>query len=512
MRSTHVHRAQRALSAMFCLAAFAMALNAWTYSYANGIPLVQSDAWIFLDTYIRKYLENGFGWKDLFLQGRSSDTNLPLHKLITLFEINHFHLDYKVEGLIGTAAGVALVGALMLTPAGSRPMRWRAASLALLAWLAMCTLSLDSTNVYTWPLATMWFLNLLIVALYFVYMARATVGPRGSFLATLLLGILVDEVALITVAAAVLALAHRDVRPVRNRGLQAAGAILGLAVVRGAYAWFNAANGVAADPSGPGMLHGLISIVASHGVYLALVPLGDSLVHQSVRTEWFPHDGDAVGTAIGAVLALAHVWFWWRAFALNTPVAGRALPTRRLAIALMLFFYGTVAGIALQRIPEFGIAYLHQPRYVIFYQLNLCALGLMAYAEYCLLGQFRRRVAGAAAVVALLAMSVLQWNLGVRAWDHAKYLSVYVEGTAQTMGQIAANPAQQVQCSDILRVCDFPPWKRRELMYLLQNYRLNVFNEDFQALYRLRPTPSPAAAPTAPAAQTPVAADARVVR
>jgi hypothetical protein len=83
------------------IVAIAAMLNAWTFSYATSIPLVQSDAWIFLDTYVRKYLEGDFGWRDFFLQGHSSDTNLPLHKLVLLFHINHFSMDFKVEGLIG---------------------------------------------------------------------------------------------------------------------------------------------------------------------------------------------------------------------------------------------------------------------------------------------------------------------------------------------------------------------------------------------------------------------------
>jgi hypothetical protein len=160
------------LSLLLGLIALAAALNAWTYSYATGIPLVQSDAWVFLDTYIRKYLEGDFGWRDFFLQAHSSDTNLPLQKLILLWHINHFHMDFRVEGLVGVISGIALALLLTVTAAGNQASRWRLAGFALLAWLAMVTLSLNSSNVYTWPLATMWFLNLLLVSLYLLFMAR----------------------------------------------------------------------------------------------------------------------------------------------------------------------------------------------------------------------------------------------------------------------------------------------------------------------------------------------------
>jgi len=62
------------------------------------------------------------------------------------------------------------------------------------------------------------------------------------------------------------------------------------------------------------------------------------------------------------------------------------------------------------------------------------------------------------------------------------------------MGRLAADPGTRLQCDGNLPVCDLPPAKRKALMDLLQNYRLNIFNEDFQAFYRLRPYPLPAVA------------------
>lgn len=501
-RHLHSRRTQHVLSVLLALLALAVAVNTWTYSYATGIPLVQADAWVFLDTYVRKYLEGDFGWRDFFQQAHSSDTNLPLHKLVMMFHIDHFHMDFKVEGLIGVACGIALALLLAVTAAGARPRQWRLAGFALLAWLAMVTLALNSSNVYTWPLATMWFLNLLLVSGYLVFMARPVAGPKTALLATLALGVLLDEVALITVLAAVVALLiQRDARPWRDRLLQVAGALAGLMIVRIVYWWFNTAHGVTPEAtSTPGLLQNLVNLVWSQGLQLVLIPLSDSLVHASNLEAWYPVRHARAGNLIGGVLAVAHVWFWWQVLSARQQLLpARAITTRRVAIALMLFFYGTVAGIALQRIPAFGIEYLHQPRYVIFYQLNLAALGLMAYAAFTSMPVRPgvARLAGGALLLVVVGLGVLQWHLSLRSWGHAKYLSVYVEGTAATMGRLAANPEAQIQCSDILRVCDFPPAKRRELMYLLQNYQLNVFNQDFQAFYRLRPTPPPAAPPPA---------------
>jgi len=364
-------------------------------------------------------------------------------------------------------------------------------------------LSLNSSNVYTWPLATMWFLNLLLVSGYLVYIARPVVGPKAALAATLVLGLLLDEVALITVVAAVAALViQRDARASRERLLQGAGAVVGLLIVRGLYWWMNTAHGVLPEAtSTPGLLQNLVNLVWSQGLQLVLIPLSDSVAHQSTLQAWHPQRYGVIGNLVGGALILAHVWFWWQVIRARGVLPVDAIRTRRVAIALMLFFYGTVAGIALQRIPNFGIEYLHQPRYVIFYQLNLAALGLMAYSVFngthaaTEPGVGRRRQwAGGLLVMAVLGFGSLQWHLSQRSWEHAKYLSVYVQGAAATMGQLAADPGAQIPCADILTVCDFPVAKRRELMYLLQNYQLNIFNPDFQAFYRLRPTPPPAAA------------------
>ena len=489
----HVQSTSRYLVFSVLLAAIAIwaMVNAYAFSSQNAIPLVQADAWIFLDTYVRKYLEGHFGWKDLFLQGHASDTNFPLHKLILLFHVNHFHMDFRIEGLVGVASGILLVLLMAATSAGWNPLRWDIAGWLLLAWLALVVLSLNSSNVYTWPLATLWFLNILMVAIYQAWMAR----PRGALAAataTVVLGLLVDEVALIAVLSAALAMVViRDARPLRSSLMQAGGALVGLTVARGLYAWFNAASGVpTALAETPGMLQGLVGLLSADGLHLILIPLADSLVHVHALQQWFPARHALVATAIGSALLAAHLVFWWVAFRTPRDASLPVVRTRRLAVALMLLFYGTLAGIALQRVPQFGIEYLHQPRYVLFYQLNLAALGLMAYSA--LAGRaapLRLRGGVSVALVAVLATSVLQWYLSQRSRNEAKYLPAYLQGAALTMGTLAIDSAAQIPCADILRVCDFPPGGRHRMMELLQVYRLNLFDPEFQARHQLYPFP-----------------------
>jgi len=238
-----------------------------------------------------------------------------------------------------------------------------------------------------------------------------------------------------------------------------------------------------------------------------LLPLADSLIHTYALQQWFPGGHALVANWLGGLLLAAHIAFWYVAMRKPEQHSARDVRTRRVAVALMLLFYSTLAGIALQRIPAFGLDYLHQPRYVLFYQLNLAALGMMTYAAAGN-GTLRlpRRVGTAGAMASLTILAVLQWHLSLRSWNEARYLSSYLEGAATTLGALAEDPSAQIPCADILRVCDFPTDKRREMLQLLQIYKLNIFNPGFQALYRLHPTPARAmpsvasdtAAPPAP--------------
>ncbi len=144
----------------------------------------------------------------------------------------------------------------------------------------------------------------------------------------------------------------------------------------------------------------------------------------------------------------------------------------------------------IQRVPVFGFDYLHQPRYVLFYQLNLAALALMVYRDFRFALAPRLRLAsGTLAAALVLALFGLQFQLSVLAWEHAKFLSIYVDGVSKTMGRLAADPTAEMECADIMTICEFPPEKRRELMELLARHQLNLFSPAFQAFHRLEPGP-----------------------
>ena len=219
-----------------------------------------------------------------------------------------------------------------------------------------------------------------------------------------------------------------------------------------------------------------------------VIPLSDSVIHDDTLRMLFGTRSGMVSALIALALGLAHIGFWVLVLRRRHAEGAGGARLTVLAVAIMLVCYALVAGIVLQRVPAFGFDYLHQPRYVMFYQLQLAALVLVGYREV----QHRPdwRPAGVAVFLAFgLAYAFLQWKLSVIAWGQEKYVSSYLEGTARAMGQLAADPYATIECTDIMTVCQYPPAKRAELIGRLQRYRMNLFSPDFQTFHRLHPEP-----------------------
>ena len=501
--------------AIAVLIACIAAVNAYSFAMVASIPLVQSDVWRFLDGSLGKFITDGFAWSELLAQANPEDTNLPLQKLFLWFHTHYFGMDFRLEGLLGVVAGVLLV-LLLARAATALPLRrWTSPECWLLAALALATLSLNSTNVYTWPLATQWFLPLLLAATYFA-VVQARIGS-GLFLlvATFLLGMLLDEVALpvfvAALAALLLAKPTRSLVAARRLVLFGGG---GLVAARLVY-WASAVAIGNADAKGSRSF----AVLLDTDIWkTAFIPFSDAIIHQANQPALLGDASLAFAWTIVVLSVLAHLWFWWRCvFVARSAERGYAAATF-IAAAVMLFFYGLVLGVVLQRVPTFGFDYLHQPRYVMFHQLHLAALAMIFYRDYRYAPAYRgRQVAAAVMVSVILAFGALQVRLSTMAWEHAKYLSKYVEGAALTLGRLAADPAADIPCADILTVCDYPVEKRRAMLDLLVRHRLNIFSPEFQAFHRLYPYP-PVAVPApksasgeagGPASPAPVSQDSK---
>jgi hypothetical protein len=454
--------------------------NAFAYALLAANPLIQSDIWRYLDGFLGTYIERGFSLSVLFARADMNDANMPLHKLVLFLHTSLFDMDFLCEAAIAMLCCVVCVLSLVRLAANRGIGNWRNREYWLLAGLCLVLLSLNSTQIYSWPRATMWYVPILVSFVYFRIMKEARVVQVVAL--TFFLGVLLLEFALPVVAAVLGALWASRLATPRRLGaiaIAAATGLLAAAMFYWSFEW--SIGGVDVAMSKPRSF----AAFADAGVWQMLVlPLADSMVHESNVHALFGRFLP-LASVLPWLLLVAHAWFWWRVFMRRKDINPDSSAATYAAVAVMLFFYGLLVGIMVQRVPEFGFKYLHQPRYVLFYQLNLAALLVLAYRETAGVSWTWRSRAGIAMAIALSC--ALQLRLSELAWAHLQYASRYYEQAALDMGRVAQAPTTDIECVPVVTVCKFPEKRRERIMRMLASHRLNLFSPAFQARHRLYP-------------------------
>lgn len=477
---TEPEMSNRVLVSVLC---GAIALNALWFTASAAIPVPASDAWYFIDTFVRKALGHELHVADFFAQRFAGDHAQPLQRLVLLAHLGLADLDFRFEALIGTLVGVLTCGLLareLLSVAHTRAQH-RQARLGAVALFGV-GLSLNSTMLYTWSLVSLAWISLLAAVVYW-RIAAASWNERtyavAMALVTFVVGMVTDEIAFPTFAAAVLALWIRDGinRPRRAMLLLASGGI-GLFAAR----WLIGSMAHEAAAATSGSASQLLDTLRSPEAWKLIVgPLADSVIHQQHLAAWFPQSFLLMQVLIAATLVLLHMVFWWRALGRGNRPEG---PVLVLAVASMLFFYASIAGVALSRIGTYGIEYVHQPRYVVVYVLNVVALLLMFSAPVAAdahgSGTGRRRLAITFASVVLLLQLPLSWD----GWIQARYVREYAHRAAIALADVARDPAANTaaaKCPPILTVCNAPADVRVRTLALMRGHGLNIFSARFRA-------------------------------
>jgi len=475
--------------AFLLLTAFCIG-NAVLYSLAAATPLIQADGWYFLESFLPKYFDGTLSFADLFMKRGATDHSQPLQKLVLLFHTHFFNMDFRVEGLIGALFGVAWcyvvsseISIFKSASVGNQALR----GLAIVLVFAI-GLSLNSTNVFTWPLVTLGYMTLFISTLYFKLLMRAWNRPCALmvFLASLFLGLAIDTQAIVVLIAMALALLPMSPINWRSAGRQVTAAIAALLLARLVLWALTSANSIANTEEAS---RSIFSLLTEPGTLKGLlIPFSDSLVHIEHLARRFPESYAQLSTFTGLAAITLHVWFWARAF-----LAWRNFHyyrTTAMAVFLMLMAYGLTAAIVIGRVPLFDWNYLHQPRYVLTYEISLVAIATMI-AETLLRSSFRplARIAEPALLLVLvLTLLIVQMAVSREAWKVPYYLTGYWQNTALDMQRVANAPlADPGKCSDIMSVCEYSPERRERLMGMLSERQLNVFSPAFQMRNRIYP-------------------------
>jgi hypothetical protein len=470
---------------VLALAAFA---NAAAYIAYAANPLVASDSWYFIDAFLRKAMETGLSLQDFFVKRDATDHAQPLVKALLLFDAKWWGLDFVYEALVGLAFAAATFLVLAATTwrgARERQPRWLH-GLALGA-LAACLVTLNSGMVFNWSLVT------LIYMSYFLVVAGAAVSWRslqtGRFLALFLVSLLIafsfDDVGLIMAAAKVIATMFAAARLGRLRV-----GIIASAVIVSAEICYLVASRVLLDPHAPGVVPagGIMANVQplwalrDEWPAIARIVLGSTFAHINPLSHYLSESAASWQGVLAILAALGHAWFWWRAW--RTPWNLAVF----YAVAIMLLFYGMVAGILYGRISVNGIPYLNEPRYVAIYLLGTVALVLMVLGQPGGAAKARLRACSGVALALLLALQV---PLSKFTWYEGRFLGAYYHEMAHEMIQLGDGTVPD-SCVPMLTICNVPEAERQSSIEFLSRHRLNVYSDEFLQRYRLEKLKAPA--------------------
>lgn len=464
-------------------------LNTLIFVVLVSDPLLTQDSWYFLDAFVRHAYDGTLSVGDFFVQRTGLDHAQPLRKLVLLIEVKWFRLSLLPQAIIGLfCAGLCayLLHKLVQQDADDRGNRLDAG----LMWLVMgCVLiSLNSTGVWTWSLVALGYSSLIIVFWFFISVWRALETGRLAevIVSAVLLATVSDDTALLAGAAALLATVGYGCKKNLRRKWWSVPVVfvILIGVVQ-----------ILLDVFGPVVGVGDIQKMGVGGFFRLLLhgegwwqwptyALSNSVASMDVLLWLDPAHVVQWQILLAAILVCLHLWFW-AGF-----LRARATGTTFVAVCLMLLFYASVAGIVYGRVGEFGSNYLNEPRYVLLYQLNLVALALMYVGVRRTRDKsppkvwHRLRLGTGFAFVFL----VFQVVLAKHAWHTAPYIRFYYWQMAEQTIAMAKNPdITPPNCVPELPICGMPPGKRAELLGLLQQHNLNVFNDKFRAMHGFRP-------------------------
>jgi hypothetical protein len=451
-----------------------MAASVLSYVYLVSTPLIRGDDWYYTNTIVKSYLDGHLSIIDFFSKRGPGENAQPINRLILLGLVQWFQMDFRVQGLLGAFLAFGCVALLTFLAWRESYSREQPRALLLPLGLGAVILSLNAHGDYGWPLVTaLVYTGTLGISLYFYF--AASLSEKGAWFRlgalTFAVLVLLDTFATLAVLGAVLLILARvpDSQHRWRTAATALAAFLGLFIYQHLFAWF---TGTVNSPLGADDLLGAADYMLQNlgSAWKPLVaPFGAALFE--------PPPGMPYPWMIMGVLALLmwplHGWFWWRF------KSERHNRIAFLAGGLMLYCYGTIAGMLVDRVPSNGFDYLLQPRYVAFYQLQLVALLLM-WSRSSSWSGIRHHVAWATTTCGLLLC--LNALSAAQAWRSKPYFAHYDQRMVSQIKALADNPADPPEdCLQEINPCRWPESSRRQVLQILESHGLNAFSPEFRA-------------------------------
>lgn len=471
------------------------ALNTLYFIIRAANPLIEADGWYFLDVFVRKAIHGTLRFSDFFVKRNFDDHAQPLFKLLLLFNLHYFDLDFVLEAIVGLAAAVACTLIYYRLVIRESPPK-SATSIRYLCWVTICALlfSLNSVGIWVWPIVSLENITTLIILVFILATWHAHRTRHYSMLAAtaVLLGVSSDDSALIaavaTMGALCLALSRDPAQ--RHRETWKVFFLIGVCIglVRIGYAFFPASYPTV-QLSPITIVSELLQRFKEGGWWQwVLLPLALPVYYQNPLGSLHSEVWSVVQVVIAFSLFVVHLMFWRRAFRARYDL------TVFTAVCMMLLTYGWIVGIILWRVPQNGNDYLLQPRYVLLYTGHLIALLLMwitSLEQPTEKDSWSRDFNIWIPTVGCLIMLALQLPQSLSAWRELNNEWAYYHQMAQEIDALSKDPTNDTDCGLIRPVCNWPPKTRKELTELLSDNRLNAYSPEIQRRHKYLPKLKP---------------------
>lgn len=452
-------------------------------------PLVMSDGWYFVDAWLIPWQDGTLTLADLWAK-RHGNHAQPVAALLFLANAKWLGLDMWAETLV--AVGLAAIFCWLLIHIARR--NGDALTPVARAWVGaaiVCVVfSINAQGKLSWSLVGLFYFGHCLGLLFLVLLAmqRERLRPVPVFGAALLLCVLIDTTGLLWCAAAIACLAAASLRAdagERRRQVAAIGLVaFAIAIYVPGYRW------LAPPPDGPApdpMSTALLALASQgEGAWKLFLPFGTAYARTERLATVIGPGLAQVGVIVLAVVCLAaHLWMWSLAWRRR---AGRGL---FVAWGLALYAYATIAGIALQRVPQFGWDYLVQPRYGVFYDFLLLA-PILAWAcrPAAPVGSEIARRAGFALLLLPCVLALCWFRIG---FLEVPWIRGFTEDVARDTWQLMQDPARLPEdCNPFVVVCSWDEQTRRRLIGALVAHELNLASPGFRRRHRFEFEPMPA--------------------
>ncbi len=464
------------------------------YTLRTANPVIQSDHWYLMEAFISKKFDGRLHWTDYFVKRVPSEVAGPVNKALFTFNVNVFAADFHFEAMVSFAAMV-ICGLYFVAVAWSIGRPLQLAEAALISLIPLLHFSLNSIEIYTWPMVMLFYVGLpfglLLISLS--RLARGALGMGAIFVACIVCLVTMDVGGSLICVAIILALIFEAIRcgGWRKNLLRTLPILAGVVV-------YNLAYAASMPPYDPRSVPtpSLISFVSAHSAEawkLIILPAASSVAHPDL---FFARFGRLGMFAVALLVITLHMMFWVSVWRLSS-----WRHATFVAVCLMLFAYGCTAGVFAARVPTLGWDYLKQLRYVEYYQLANVALVLQwlsvrqatgsAQPRWTTVSQYapyvRRLLPGAA----LLAVMFLQLGMIWYAWKGSPYARAYFQGMAQTLFCLANHPeVEKPICTPLIPICSRVTEDRNRVLSLIKDHQLNVFSPDFQRRHSMHPNPA----------------------